>query len=86
MKHITEGQAWNDYHKRKGKPRPPLRSLKELSEELGVHVGTISGKLKMEGAPKARLSRGLNNSAKNAYFEPKEFYLWWEKVKENKNV
>lgn len=60
MKHITEGQAWKEYHARKGVPRPPLRSLKELSEELGVPVKTFSGKLKMEGAPKPVLSKSIS--------------------------
>lgn len=85
MKHITEAQAWKDYHARKGVPRPPLRSLKELSQELGVSVNTLVGKLNLKGAPKPKLSKRLGNMSYSvAYYEPKEFRAWWASLAEGK--
>jgi hypothetical protein len=87
MKHITQAQAWKDWHKRKGVPRPPLRNLKELSQELGVPINTLVGKLNLKGAPKPRLSKRLGNMVNNAsYYEPKEFKAWWEKIKGDNDV
>lgn len=85
MKHITEGQAWKEYHARKGVPRPPLRSLKELSEELGVPVKTFSGKLKMEGAPKPVLSKSISGWGRSVtYYNPTEFKKWWTSIAKEK--
>jgi len=81
MKHVTEAQAWKEYHARKGVPRPPLRSLKELSQELGVSMHTLSGKLNLKDAPKPKLSKRLGTMSKSiAYYEPKEFKAWWATV------
>jgi hypothetical protein len=87
MKVLSERQAWKDYHERKGVPRPPLRNLKELSEEFGVHIGTISGKLKKEGSPKPVFNREKGHWCKNAsYYNHKEFQEWWEKVKDDSST
>ena len=87
MKHVTEAQAWKDFHKRKGVARPPLRSLKELSQELGVSTATLTGKLNLKDAPKPRLSKRLGSMSYSvSYYEPKEFRAWWEKVKGDSDV
>jgi hypothetical protein len=82
MKHVTEAQAWKEHHARKGVHRPPLKSLKEIGNELGVSHMVFIPKLGMEGAPKPVLNR--KNGLKFSYYEPKQFKEWWEKVKDGK--
>ena len=81
-KYLYENQAWKDWHDRKGIPRKPLRSLKELSEELGVSIRTLTIKLGKEGAPKAQFSRKKNGSNVRSHYEPEEFRKWWATVKD----
>jgi hypothetical protein len=82
MKHVTEAKAWKDYHVRKGVPRPPLRTLKEIGDELGVNYMVFVPKLGMEGAPKPVLTR--KDGLKFSYYEPKQFKAWWASVTELK--
>jgi hypothetical protein len=83
-KYLYEGQARKEYHERKGVPRKPLRSLKELSEELGVTVMNLVWKLKKEGAPKPQLSKKKDGSNTQSWYEPEEFRAWWSTVKDIK--
>jgi hypothetical protein len=58
------------------KPLPPLRTFRELAEELGVPEGRLKGMLNGDGAPKPRISHRCGNTYRS-YYEPAEFRAWW---------
>ena len=79
-KHFRESLGEFTKRVKSGDKYPPLRSFKELCEELGVPMRTVIGKLKMKGAPKPRL-RHSTSRGNCSWYEPKEFKKWWETVK-----
>lgn len=55
--------------------REPLRTTRELADEVGLPVGRLYRLLKLPDAP-APFTRGLFGS----YFRPSEFYKWWNSL------
>ena len=74
-------ESLGDFNRRvkAGGKHPPLRTFKELCEELGVPMRTVMGKLKLEGAPKPVL-RHSTSQGNAAWYEPKSFKKWWESL------
>ena len=79
MKHETYGMMWKSYHDRKGISRKPLRTFKELCDELGVSMSVMRGKLaSCPNAPKPE----LKFYTKGSYYEPEAFRAWWKNLNE----
>ena len=61
--------------------RPPLRTFKELCEELGVSERTMSGALSRADAPKPVLNHSRSNRVhSNKWYDRAEFHRWWAAV------
>lgn len=57
--------------------RPPVRTLKEMSEELGVGCASLASLLRWRNGPKAAL---VSRNPTVHWYEPKAFREWWKTV------
>lgn len=58
--------------------RRPLRSLRELADDIGVAHRRLVGILSADkNAPKKKYQTGWNGSQRNTWFDPAEFMTWW---------
>ena len=71
------------YHRKKGPaPRKPLRSLRELSQDLGAKPMTLALLINKRGGPKQRLATtGVEGRLR--WFDAAEFKAWWEALPED---
>ena len=77
MKSFTETLAAH-YNR---KPRPPLRSLREIAAHLGVDLLTLRGKLNRSlDAPKPKLNHKSGRTQSNAWYDLKEVKAWWNET------
>ena len=82
MRHESMPQMWKEWHERKGVPRKPLYTLKEISEKYDISIESLRYKLGQEGAPKAKLTREQMKSASNRkYYDADEVIAWCKKEK-----
>lgn len=66
----------------KGLKRPPLRTVSEIAESLGVSQQTLQAALRRDGAPKPCI-RGSDASHKKAgrvWYEPREVIVWFKSL------
>lgn len=61
---------------------PPLRTFKELCEELGVDMKAMSGKMNRKDAPKPVFKNRGRNTLQASWYNPKEFKTWWKSINE----
>lgn len=69
-----------------GIKRPPLRSFKELADDLGVTTNklrTAIARAKIP-PPKPVFVLNGNNTIGNTWYEPKAFIAWWKAEQELK--
>ena len=78
IKHFKETLGEHAKRVKEHGRNPPLRTFKELCEELGVPQRTMMGKLKLEGAPKPAM-RQATSRGNASWYEPKAFKAWWAK-------
>lgn len=62
-----------------GGRRKPLRTFKELCEELGVSMGQMKAYLRRPDAPTPAIYR--HGQIKNTWYKPEEFRAWFKKIK-----
>lgn len=61
--------------------RKPLRTFKEMAEEFGVSVSTLSGLMATRSGPQPRLNHsGGCAQTRNKWFDPDEMRAWWKSV------
>lgn len=70
--------------KRDGVKRPPLRTFKEMAEELGVHPNTVVRMIQShpEGAPKPKLTHRNSgfDQCRHTWYEREPFLKWWKSI------
>lgn len=58
--------------------RPPVRSLRELADDIGISAQHLSVILSVSpDAPQPRLRTRGWVAGRNTWFEPREFIAWW---------
>lgn len=67
-----------------GGGRKPLRTFKEMCEELGVNEHSMKQYFRRANAPKPRL-KSYGTRVKNSWYDPQEFRRWWRQVCEERN-
>lgn len=68
-------------------PLPPLRTLTELAEEVGMSRQQLSMALRfspVDVVPQVRIRTGDNGRV--AWYEPVEFRRWWKEHKQMKGM
>lgn len=62
------------------KARPPLRSIKELAEELNVAHMALSRQMHADPeGPRPMYRTGASGENRNTWYNPKEVRAWWAK-------
>jgi hypothetical protein len=64
-------------HKPSKVPRKPLRSFKELADELGVTHQVLQGALRAADAPQPLLSKPSGKTRRDTWYDPDQFRAWW---------
>lgn len=55
-----------------GAPRPPLRTVKEIAETLGIHWMSLANALRAENAPQP-----MQRTPNGTYYVAAEVLRWW---------
>ena len=62
--------------KRERRRREPLRTTRELADELGITLNQMYVYLRLPSAP-TPFTKG---TCSGSYFRPSEFYKWWNSL------
>ena len=62
----------------------PLKTGKEMAEELGIDPQTFGGLLRVHDGPKQVTNNRGARWAGASYFDPVEVRAWWKTIKEKK--
>ena len=73
---LNRGLEFKYPSKRVQRRREPLRTTRELADEVGISVRRMYALLKLPDAP-APFTRGC---VSGSYFRPSEFYKWWNSL------
>lgn len=79
---MRSNETWGErmQRSRSGKTLPPLRSFKELCDELGVREKVMAGLLSRSDAPKPAVFHVSRVAGRNSYFEPVAFKAWFASI------
>lgn len=84
MREETMGDHWKRL--RNGGARKPLRSIRELAEELGVKPKSLAAIMAKNNGPKGRYRTGTGaTGGKNTWYDPEEVRAWWKQHQQEKN-
>ena len=63
----------------KGKPREPLRTFKEMAEELGMKPGALASAMRNSTLETPKPIGHTHNSMNSAtYYQPSALRAWWK--------
>ena len=76
----SPGQFWSRIHA--GKSRKPLRTFRELAEELGLAAGQLRQAMATSKIPAPQPVMKAQGSVRNTWYDPTEVRKWWAQVKQ----
>jgi hypothetical protein len=71
---------------KRGVKREPLKSLREMADDLGVAFGTLKNYMRYHGGPQPEFEGKGNLSSKQNYYQPSEMRKWWHQLQDEGKV
>lgn len=75
--------AGYSFHKRKSGGLPPVKTVTEIAEMLGVTKMQLIGALRQPDAPKAALRNRTVNGGNHVWYVSKEVVMWYRARQES---